>query len=169
MPARQRHRFDPRPVAALLVVISFGLLFLLAFAAQVLAWDMKYIIDAVQAESPLVTSQYMKMFGLRPHGYLMPVLMWFWWPMVASLVHCLFRYRHPREFAIAFAYWFAFCWLAAAFVLMLTVFPLVIARVMLLQELEQPPDYMRWVDRISYALPVLVIAFSIACWWRNRK
>ena len=158
-----------RPHAIVLVGASAGVLLFLSAILQVAVWDLPSYYRSRVGDLPAPTETFFEMFGHRPDGYLIAVVFWLWWPMVIALAYCHHRHREPQAFAVAFLYWFACCWLLAAVVLafmaMLFVYPLL---GLLLAHLERSPDYMWVVPVVSWSLPVAVLLFTVACWWRFR-
>lgn len=157
--------FDARPYAVVIVIGSGAILFLMAWALQAIAWDVPYSFGVTL---PWTTELFAKMFGLRPHSYLFLVTLWFWWPMVASLVYCLSRYGYSPEFGIAFIYLMTLCWMLVGIGLALIACLLSLPRYILLANVEQPPSFMLWVPTISWCLPICVIVFSAFCMWQYR-
>jgi hypothetical protein len=135
----------------------------------VAAWDLPSFYRSKGLGVPAPAKTFFDTFGHRPDAYLVAVVFWLWWPMVAALAYCHHRHRPPQAFAVAFFYWFACCWLLAAAVLafmaMLCVYPVL---TILLADLEGSPDYMWVVSAVSWLLPVAVLVFGVACWLRFR-
>lgn len=167
--SRLHPRFDARPHAVVLVLGSGLLLLLLGVTLQAIAWDATAFFDQMRTEPPYFTARFMSMFGLRPHSHVMSVTLWFWWPMVASLIYCLLRYRRPREFSRAFAYWIAICWLLVGLGVAAMLATLSLMRYILFANVQQPPEIMGWVPTVSRLLPFAVVMFAAACWWRLRR
>lgn len=154
-----------RPHAVFLVGASAGVLLFLSAVLQVAVWELRAYYRSNGPGLPEPARTFFGTFGHRPDGYLIAVVFWLWWPMVAALAYCHHRHREPQVFAVAFLYWFVCCWLLAAVVLafmaMLCVYPLL---GLLLADLEGSPHYMWAVSVVSWSLPVGVLLFAIACW-----
>lgn len=159
-----------RPHAVFLVVASGFVLLFLSAVFQVVVWELRgFYRYRGLGLSPLPRT-FLDMFGHRPDCYLMAVVLWLWWPMVAASVYCHCRHSEAQAFATAFLYWFACCWLLAALVLtfmaVLCVYPLLM---LMLADLEGSPDYMWVVSVVSWSLPVIVLIFIITCGLRFRN
>jgi hypothetical protein len=161
---------DFRSHAAFLVGTSVVVLLLISLTLQLAAWELRAYYRSQHVKLPVPADTFFDMFGHRPDSYLVAVVLWLWWPMVASLLYCHFRHRATHEFAIAFLYWFASCWMLAAgviaFILVLCGWPILGN---LLADLQESPDYMVVVSVISWALPNLTVIFGVACWLRFRR
>jgi hypothetical protein len=158
-----------RPHAVFLVGTSAGVLLFVGAVLQVAVWELPAYYRSNGPGLPEPTKTFFKMFGHRPDAYLIAVVFWLWWPMVAALAYCHHRHREPQAFAIAFLYWFACYWLVAvlvlAFMALLCVYPILM---LLLANLQGSPDYMWVVSVVSWSLPVAVLVFAVACWLRFR-
>jgi len=134
------------------------------------AWELRAFYRSKHVKLPTPADTFFDMFGHRPDSYLTAVVLSLWWPMVASLIYCHYRHRPAHEFAIAFLYWFACCWMLAAgviaFIAVLCGLPIYVN---LLADLQGSPDYMVVVSVISWALPVATGVFGVACWLRFRR
>ncbi len=166
-----KHRLaDYRLQAFLMVVVSAAVLLFLSALLQTVVWEAKSYYHRHGPALPEPAKTFFDMFGRRPDGYLIAVVLWLWWLMVAELIYCHFRHRSARAFALAFLFRFVGCWLLAALVLsfmaLMCVYPVF---GLLLADLGSPPGCMNAVPVISWMLPVLVVIFGIACWWRFRR
>jgi hypothetical protein len=159
-----------RPHAVFMVVASGFVLLFVSAVFQVAVWELRGFYRYNRFGLSGWPKTFLDLFGHRPDAYLMAVILWLWWPMVAALAYCHCRHREPQDFATAFLYWFACCWLLAALVLTfmaaLCVYPVL---VLMLADLEGSPDYMWVVTVVSWALPVVVLFFATACKMRFRK
>jgi hypothetical protein len=157
-----------RPHAIFLVVASAFVLLFVSAVFQGVVWELRAFYRYKGLGLSSLPRTFLDMFGHRPDCYLIAVILWLWWPMVAALAYC--HCRHREDFATAFLYWFACCWLLAALVLafmaVLCVYPVLM---LMLADLEGSPDYMWVVSVVSWSLPVVVLLFAIVCGLRFRK
>ena len=159
---------DFRAHAVLLVFGSAFVLFFISAVFQVAAWELRHFYQSGKyGRLSGLSYIFFDMFGHRPDLYLMAVIFWLWWPMVAMLVYCVNRFSD--NFAQAFLYGFAYCWLLAAvvlsFIVHLAVYPMM---VILLADGDGTPKYMWIVSLVSWLLPVVILMFAIAYWLRFR-
>lgn len=162
-----------RSAAVLLVVLSGIAIFCLSLALQVLAWELRPLLNARfgwdERSLPMWTAMFVDLFGYRPDSYLALVTWWFWWPMVGSLGYCHTRYAENRDFAAAFMFFFVLCWLV--FVVFVSIILLVCSMpfVILLAELHEPPKVASLIVPVSWAMPACAAAIVLVTWWRRRK
>src|SRR5262245_2978713 len=138
-----RQSADYRPHAAFLVGASALVLLLVSITLQLAAWELRSFYRSKHMKLPVLADTFFDMFGHRPDAYLTSVVLWLWWPMVASFLYCHHRQREAHDFAIAFLYWFACCWMLAvgviAFIAVLCGLPVYVN---LAADLQGSPDYM---------------------------
>ena len=163
---------ESRLSAVVLVVLSGMAIFCLSLALQVLAWELRPLLNARfgwdERSLPMWTAVFVDMFGYRPDSYLTYVVWWFWWPMVGSLGYCHIRYREHREFSTAFTFALVFCWLI--FVLFVSVILLVCSMpfIILLDELHKPLAAVSVIVPISWIIPACTAIVVMIAWWRRR-
>jgi hypothetical protein len=160
---------DFRAHAVLLVFGSAFVLFFISAVFQVAAWELRHFYQSGKygrlSGLPYI---FFDMFGHRPDLYLMAVIFWLWWPMVAMLLYCVNSCSH--NFARAFLYGFAYCWLLTAVVLSFMAFLCVYQMmVILLHDVDGTPQCMWLVSLVSWLLPVALLMFVIAYWLRFRN
>jgi hypothetical protein len=162
--------------AALLVVLSFVVLWLLGMGsvAWLQAWRL-WLVDA-KIDLPTPSERFMGLFTRIdvPLAFL-DVLMWFAWPMAYVLVHCHARWGSGRTFAIRFGLAFGTCWLVVGLFLAAS---LMICAMPLIGTLYQPfggtkvlPSD-RVITVLSWAIPTALAARAGKVWlpvWRARR
>lgn len=169
MKTARRDRLDLRPLAVMLVFGSGVVLLIMGMVLQVGMWELRsYASTEYGSELPGLTRFVLESFGVRSTKYVPAVAIWLWWPMVASLVYCMAKYRRPLEFAAAFIYWLSLCWLAVMFVVSFVAVTISMMWIYLCSDLVGPPWYMQAVSPISWAMLVAVVVFGIYCLWRYR-
>lgn len=161
-----------RADAVLLVLLSGIVVFLLSFVLQIVAWELPVLLFArfgwpPDSDLPTLTALFVDAFGRRSYGYLTYVTWWFWWPMAGSFAYCHLRYTSPREFTLAFGFWFVLCWLLfivyLSFVLLVCAMPFVI----MASDLRGPLPLMSLVVPISWCIPILTA--GVVVWALRRR
>ncbi|MEO0586521.1 MAG: hypothetical protein AAF078_02680 [Planctomycetota bacterium] len=160
--------YDARPIAVALVLLSGALLLPLALILQISLYEFGKVLTAREIELPAVTELTIKLFGLYGHETLSPVVLWLWWPMVASLEYTLARYRQLIDFAIAFGYLFAGCWLLVLGLILALGTPIALGFLVMMKSMVEPPAITRWFGTVAWLLPLLTSGFIGYCVWRYR-
>lgn len=170
--ARQDPFHQTRLSAFCLVLLSGGILFCLSIFLQVVAWELRGLLESrfgwSERELPWVTAWFIDLFGYRPDSYLTFVVWWFWWPIVGSFGYCHARYPHPSEFCVAFLSSFIYCWMLfigfLSNVLVICSIPFII----LLAELHESPAIALVIQPISWLLPIATLIVFHLAWRRYR-
>ncbi len=165
---------ERRGTAVALVLMSGIMILCLSLVLQVLAWEIRPLLQARfgwdERDFPTLTRGFVECFGYRPDGNLGAVVLWLYWPMVCVLARCHYRYPNPEEFSRAFLFWFVCCWLFVACCIVLILAVCALSFVILLAELRSlpPPGVMSLVHPISWVLPFSVAVFVGWEWCRSR-
>ena len=160
-----------RSSAVGLVILAGLTIFFLSLPLQVAAWELRPLLyvrfESTESSLPSLTRWFVDLFGYRPDSYLTMVTWWFYWPFVASLAHCHFRYPNPADFSAAFrnAYFYSAAVFAMFLSLVLLVFSLPF--VILLAEFHNAPAVASIIMPASWFLPVAVAVIAFLS-WRNR-
>ena len=145
---------------------TFGtalILFAIGFVLQLVVYELR--AQYHDTTLPAISKPLFDWFGLRPTSYLAEITFWFWWPFLGNLVHAACFYRESQQFVRVFTFRYLMCCVAVACYLSVVALMAAMPRVILLADLNSPPEFTRVVSIISVILPITlaVVATRWTC------
>lgn len=157
----QRSEPNYRTYATALTLGAALVLFAIGFVLQLVVYELRsqYHDNAL----PAISKPLFDWFGLRPTSYLLQITFWFWWLFLGNLLHAACFYAENRQFVRVFAFRYLVCCVSVACYLSIVALMAAMPQVILLADLDSPPDFTRVVSIVSVVLPI-ALAVLAAGW-----